>query len=426
MTLSDTAAETGSKTAPQPSRALLISVLVSLSAGGLFASDINLPGIPTAAGAMHTSVASVQWTFSAFMIGIAISQMLYGPLSDAHGRKPVIVFGLGLFTLASLACAAAPDIAVFTAGRLLQALGAGAGMVVGRAVISDLYEEKQAMRVFTTIMPIVGVSPSVAPLLGGYLTQYVSWRAPFVITAVLGMATLTVMMTAIPESLPAQRRSSHLASTLRAYPRLAREPLFWAYAINLGVAYGAYFGYLAASPLIFQRMGLSTAAVSYCYITTSVSYILGNLWSRRLVLSHDVDHLLRRGHAFFSLGALLMLVLGLTGAARPWGLLVLVFMMPVTLGNGFLLPLSMSAGVTNFRSIAGSASGLLGALQLGMASLGIFLASQLPSGDLRALGGFLVAAAAFGAACFTVLLTLARRQKHKQRETVPGPGPQQA
>ncbi|MEU9517579.1 multidrug effflux MFS transporter [Streptomyces sp. NPDC048224] len=404
-------ASTPVPTPPRTSYALLLAVLCSLNAGGLFASDINLPGVPDTAQAFGTPVASVQWTFSAFMIGIAVSQAVYGPISDAYGRKRVIVFGLGLFVAASLVCAAAPTIEVFGAGRLLQALGAGSGMVLGRAVISDLYEEKEAARTFATVMPIVGVSPSVAPLIGGYLTSYVSWRAPFAVTALIGLTTLVVMVTRIPESLPPQRRSKHLAATLRGYPRLLTRPLFWAYTTNLAVAYGGYFGYLAASPLVFEKMGLATETTSYCYITVSVGYVAGNLTSRALVRTRRIDRLLWTGHGFFLAGAVLMLALGLSGAGGRWGLLVLVFMPVMTFGNGFLLPLSMSAGVTAFRTTAGSASGLMGALQLLGASLGIFLTSRLPAGDLFALGWFVLAASVAGGVLFALFLSLAGRER---------------
>ncbi|MDF9816417.1 multidrug effflux MFS transporter [Streptomyces sp. SPB162] len=390
--------------------ALLLAVLCSLNAGGLFASDINLPGVPATAHAFGTPVASVQWTFSAFMIGIAVSQAVYGPVSDAYGRKRVIVSGLGLFVVASVVCAVAPTVEVFGAGRLLQALGAGSGMVLGRAVISDLYEAKEAARMFATVMPIVGVSPSVAPLVGGYLTTYVSWRAPFVVTALIGLSTLLVMVTSIPESLPPERRSKHLRATLKGYPTLLKRPLFWAYTVNLAVAYGGYFGYLAASPLIFEKMGLATETTSYCYITVSVAYVAGNLTSRTLVRTRPVDRLLWTGHGFFLAGALMMLGLGLSGAGAHGGLLVLVFMPVMTFGNGFLLPLSMSAGVTTFRAAAGSASGLMGALQLLAASLGILLSSRLPAGDLFALGWFVVGAASLGILAFAFFLSLAARQ----------------
>ncbi|MCH0556210.1 multidrug effflux MFS transporter [Streptomyces sp. MUM 16J] len=400
------------------SYALLLAVLCSLNAGGLFASDINLPGVPATARAFDAPVASVQWTFSAFMIGIAVSQAVYGPISDAYGRKRVIVCGLGLFAVASLVCAVAPTIEVFGAGRLLQALGAGSGMVLGRTVISDLYEEQDAARMFATVMPIVGVSPSVAPLAGGYLTTYVSWRAPFVVTALVGLVTLLVMVTSIPESLPPERRSKHLGATLKGYPMLLTRPLFWAYTVNLAVAYGGYFGYLAASPLVFEKMGLATETISYCYITVSVAYVAGNLTSRTLVRKRPINQLLWMGHGFFLAGALMMLGLGLSGVGTPWGLLVLVFMPVMTFGNGFLLPLSMSAGVTTFRSTAGSASGLMGALQLLAASLGIFLSSRLPSGDLFALGWFVVAAAVVGISAFALFLSWAVRQERITEEWI--------
>jgi MFS transporter, DHA1 family, multidrug resistance protein len=390
---------------------LLLAVLCSLNAGGLFASDVNLPGIPSAAHALGSTVASVQWTFSAFMVGIALSQAVYGPISDAYGRKKVIVFGLGTFVVASLMCAVAPTIEVFGLGRLLQALGAGAGVVLGRAVISDLYEEKDAARMFTTIMPIVGVSPSIAPLVGGYLTTYVSWRAPFVLIALVGAMTLVAMVTRIPESLPPERRSRRLAATLRGYPGLLVRPRFWAYTLNLVAAYGGYFGYLAASPLIFQKMGLGTETVSYCYITVSVGYVIGNLCSRALVRKRAVNRLLWVGHGIFGAGALLMAALGLSGAEGRWGLLVLVFMPVMTFGNGFLLPLSTSAAVTTFRSTAGSASGLMGALQLLGASLGIFLVSRLPEGDLFSLGWYVLGAALLGSVSFGFFLWLADRRQ---------------
>ncbi|SER84477.1 MFS transporter, DHA1 family, bicyclomycin/chloramphenicol resistance protein [Streptomyces sp. yr375] len=411
MTTTTTTTPATNAAAPaRTSYALLLAVLCSLNAGGLFASDINLPGVPSTAHALDVPVSSVQWTFSAFMIGIAISQAVYGPLSDAYGRKRVIVSGLGVFVVASVLCAVAPTVEFFGAGRLLQALGAGSGMVIGRAVISDLYEEKDAARMFATVMPIVGVSPSVAPLVGGYLTTYVSWRAPFVVTALIGLLTLIAMVAWVPESLPPERRSRHLGATLRGYPRLLAHPLFWAYTLNLVVAYGGYFGYLAASPLIFQKLGLATVTTSYCYITVSVAYVAGNLTSRSLVRNHPVNRLLWWGHAVFFTGALLMLGLGLSDVGGRWGLLVLAFMPVMTFGNGFLLPLSMSAGVTTFRSTAGSASGLMGALQLLGASLGIFCVSRLPSGDLFSLGWFVLGAALLGVMAFRLFLTLAARR----------------
>ncbi|MER0446727.1 MFS transporter [Streptomyces sp. Edi4] len=205
-----------------------------------------------------------------------------------------------------------------------------------------------------------------------------------------------------------EERPRSAAELLGAPPQTPCR-LFWAYTLNLAVAYGGYFGYLAASPLIFEKMGLATETTSYCYITVSIAYVAGNLTSRALARKRPVNQLLWVGHGFFLLGALMMLGLGLSGAGAPWGLLVLVFMPVMTYGNGFLLPLSMSAGVTTFRTTAGAASGLMGALQLLAASLGIFLSSRLPAGDPYALGWFVLGAAGVGIAAFALFLSLAAR-----------------
>jgi MFS transporter, DHA1 family, multidrug resistance protein len=416
---------------------LLLSVLISLSAGGLIASDINLPGMPIAAHDLGVSVAAVQWTFSAYLVGLALAQALYGPLSDAVGRKPLITGGLTLFTAASVLCAFAPDILVFGAGRLLQALGAGAGIVVGRAMVSDLFDQKAAARVFTLIMPVVGVSPAVSPLVGGYLTTLTDWRVPFLVTAGLAALTLVAVVARVPESHPAGRRKRGVAATVGNYPRLLVQPRFWAYTVNLGAAYAAYFGYLAASPVIFHRMGLGTEATSYCYISVSVAYVLGNLFSRTLVRTRSLDRLLLWGHAVFTVGALALLPFGLAGSDNPWPLLLLMGVM--TFGNGFLIPLSYAGGVAGFPTMAGAASGLLGALQMGTGSLAIVVVSWF-SGGLLSLGWFMAAVAVLGVVGFASLLRAAGpvpaadevrggpasapAQPPAVAEAVPGPAPE--
>ena len=175
---------------------ILLSTLVLLSASGLVASDINLPGMPLAAQALDAPITALQQTFSVYVIGLAVAQALYGALSDTYGRRHLVIGGMMIYALASIACALAPSVALFGLARVLQALGAGAGMVIGRAIIGDIFDAKRAARIFTTIMPIVGASPALAPLVGGYLTDAVSWHAPFLLTATLGVAAVVLMPTA--------------------------------------------------------------------------------------------------------------------------------------------------------------------------------------------------------------------------------------
>jgi len=393
---------------PRPAIAygVLLTTLVLLSASGLIASDINLPGMPLAAHEFGTPIAALQHTFSIYVIGLAIAQAVYGPLSDAFGRRRLVMGGMLLYTMASIGCAFAPDVTTFGIARIAQALGAGAGMVIGRAIVSDIFDTKTAAHTFTTIMPIVGASPALSPLVGGYLTTYVSWRAPFVFTAALGLASLVLLALYIPETAPKASRQRSVSRTFASYPMLLARPRFWSYAVNLCVGYAAYLGYLAASPVILEAMGLDAKAISYCYIGLSVTYIAGNLVSRHLAKRHEINRLLSIGYLLFALGALGLIGLGLHGIKTPLPMILAVSM--ITLANGFLIPLSFAGGVTSFPSNAGAASGLMGAMHLTAGSLAIYAIAALP-GTVLALALFVAGVALLGCIAFPLLLLLAQR-----------------
>lgn len=398
------------------SHGILLTTLVLLSASGLVASDINLPGMALAARAFDAPMSALQHTFSIYVIGLAIAQAIYGPLSDAYGRRRLVIGGMALYTVASIACALAPNVTAFGLARIVQALGAGAGMVIGRAIISDLFDTKTAARIFTTIMPIVGASPALAPLVGGYLTTYISWRAPFYFTALIGVAAVLLLTLYIPETAPATKRRRNLLATFATYPMLLGQARFWAYAINLCVGYAAYLAYLAASPVILESMGLSTKAISYCYISLSVTYITGNLVSRHFARHHPLNRLLAVGFGLLALGAACVAGLALHGVTMPLPMILAISV--ITLANGFLIPLSFAGGVTSFPASAGAASGLMGAMHLTAGSLAISAIASLP-GTVASLSAFEVCVAVFGCAAFPVFLRLASKPRVLERVACP-------
>jgi DHA1 family bicyclomycin/chloramphenicol resistance-like MFS transporter len=382
---------------------LLLAVLTSLLASGLFASDVNLPAMQATADALGEHVSVVQVTFSVYLVGLAVAQLLSGSLADLLGRRRVLLGGLALFSAGSTLAMCAPDITLFAAGRLSQAAGAGACMVVGRVLVSDLFEGRVAARVFTTVMPIVGVSPGVAPVVGGWLADGLGWRAPLGLTVVIGLLTFVAVLLKVPETLPPGKREGGPRTVLRVYPKLLAQPVFWTYAINLSVAYIAYFGYLADGPVIFHRMGLGTIATGFCFISVSASYVAGNLVSRSLVRTKDVDRLLRLGFLPFCAGGLATLAIGLIGLdTTPWPLFATMAVM--LFGNGFLLPLSTAAGLSKTTEHRGATSGLMGAVQLGAASLSILLVSGLPTGSLTAFGIVVAVVGVAGPVLFRLLL----------------------
>jgi DHA1 family bicyclomycin/chloramphenicol resistance-like MFS transporter len=383
------------------SHCILLTVLVLLSANGLIASDINLPGMEIAALALHAPISSLQQTFSIYLIGLAAAQVVCGPLSDTYGRRSLVMGGLLLFIVGSILCALSSNTTVFAVGRLLQALGAGAGVVIGRAIVVDIFDKQAAARMFATIMPIVGASPALSPIIGGYLTLYISWRAPFLFTAALGVLTLILVFARIPETFSKEEKKRALLGTLKSYPRLLINPTFLAYTVNLGIAYAAYFGYLAASPVIFGQMGLGPDLISYCYISVAISYIVGNLISRNLVANYAINRLLLVGYAIFMAGALSFFLFSLNNPTSPMP--VLLTMAIMTLGNGFLIPLSYAGGIASFPHNAGAASGLMGALQLATGSLAIYIVALVVN-DAYQLSLFMVATAIIGSIVFPVLL----------------------
>ena len=391
---------------------VLLVTLVLLSASGLVASDINLPGMPLAAHAFGTPISALQHTFSVYIVGLAVAPALYGPLSDAYGRRRLVIGGMLLYTVASVACSLAPNVTAFGLARIVQALGAGAGMVIGRAIVSDIFDAKTAARTFTTIMPIVGASPALSPLLGGYITTYVSWRAPFLFTAALGVLAVVLLAAYIPETAPKSSRHNNVARTFRSYPMLLAQPRFWSYALNLCVGYAAYLGYLAASPVILVNMGLSTKAISYCYISLSVTYIFGNLTSRHFAKTHRIDRLLGVGFAILATGAASLLLAGWLGGMSPLPMILAISI--VTLANGFLIPLSFAGGVTSFPDNAGAASGLMGAMHLIAGSLAIYLIAAMP-GTVSALAAFIAVVTTAGCIAFPILL----RWSNQPRAVVP-------
>jgi DHA1 family bicyclomycin/chloramphenicol resistance-like MFS transporter len=240
-------------------------------------------------------------------------------------------------------------------------------------------------------------------VVGGWLVDGLGWRSPLGLTVLIGLLTFVAVLLKVPETLPAEKREGGPRAVLRVYPRLLARPVFWTYAINLSVAYIAYFGYLADGPVIFHRMGLGTVATGFCFISVSASYVIGNLVSRSLVRTKDIDWLLRIGFLPFCAGGLATLAIALIGLdTTPWALFVTMAVM--LFGNGFLIPLSTAAGLSKTTENRGATSGLLGAVQLGAASLSILLVSSLPIGSVTAFGILVAVIGVAGPILFLMLL----------------------
>jgi DHA1 family bicyclomycin/chloramphenicol resistance-like MFS transporter len=337
-------------------------ILGGLSAFAPLSIDMYLPALPSMTGDFHTSDTTLQLTLTAFVIGLAVGQLVLGPLSDALGRRKPLLAGLALYVLGSVLCAISPSPELLITARVVQAIGAAAGIVISRAVVRDLYSGTAMTRYFSTLMLINGVAPILAPVLGGQILRLTSWRGVFVVLTVFGALLLAAVALSLPEPLPAGLRTpARPRSILRAYGHLLTDRGFLGYTLACGLMFAGLFAYVSGSSFVLQGVyGLSPQAFSLVFGLNGVGIVLAGQLNRRIVGRFGERALLRSGllSSFAGgLGVLLAVVvhLGLVG------LLIPLFVLVASIG--LVMPNASSLALAEHAKNAGSASALLGVLQ---------------------------------------------------------------
>jgi len=352
-------------TAPPSGTRLLPLILGMLAAFAPLAIDMYLPALPAMATALGSDSAGAQLTIASYFVGMAVGQLAYGPLTDRFGRKPPLLFGVALFVLASLACAAAQSMPQMVWLRLLQALGGCAGMVVARAVVRDVSDLRDPVRLMARLMLIMGAAPILAPTLGGLVAEAVGWRGIFVALALFGGAAMLLVVLALPETHPPARRLAQSpAEILRAYGGLLADGRFRRPAVASSLGTAAMFAYIAGSPFVFMEVhGIGPRAYGMLFGLNAVGIIFGSQvsgwfaqrWGREVLF----DRLLW-AMAGVALALLSTVLLG----APFWALFACLFGLITLLGMVF--PLGTVLGLAHFPHIAGTASALMGTLQFGL------------------------------------------------------------
>lgn len=255
----------------------LVILLALLTALDAMAIDMYLPGMAAIADGLAVSAGSAQQTLAVFLAGLALGQFIYGPLLDCFGRRMPLMLGLSAFVAGSVAAALSPTLEWLLAARFVQALGAAAGLVAPRAVVSDRCDITAAARVFSLLMQVMMIAPVLAPMLGGWLLGFAGWRSIFWVLAALGVAGMVWTYLSLPETLPPERRASlHIGSVTRAYWRQVVRPVFITYTLAGGFVLGSLFTYISGSAFIFtQYFALSPSSFSYLFAANSVALIGG-------------------------------------------------------------------------------------------------------------------------------------------------------
>lgn len=376
----------------------LLAMLVLATALGPFSMQVFLPALPAMQAELQASALVAQLTVSLSALAIAVSMLVYGPVADALGRRPALLAGLVIFLAGSVLCAIADSIEALIVGRIVQAAGGSAGLVLSRTVVRDLYERDQAATMLAYMTMAMVAAPMLAPALGGVVADLTGWRGVFVLGAALGAMALVAVSALLVETrpaLPAGRRPGMLPS----FVRLMRSPAFRGYSLNVAFSVGVFYAFIAGAPYLMITV-LERPASEYglLFILVTGGFMIGNFASARISIRLGGDRLILIGSGGMLATAVLLVALVALGLTSP-----LVLFVPTALGaiaQGLAMPNAQAAAVSVDPQIAGSASGLAGFVQMGVAAIAAQIVGSIQIGSAlpMALGMMTCALVAFLAA----------------------------
>src|SRR3954462_10950101 len=355
-----TSAAVEDRAAARASRVRLVVVLGAVNAIGPLSIDMYLPAFPEIAASLHASAAQVQLTLTACVAGLALGQLVVGPLSDRLGRRGPLVAAMATYTIAAILCSIAPSAPVLMALRFVQGLAGAGGVVIARAVVRDLHSGAAAVRLFSSLMLVTGLAPILAPLAGAQVLAVTSWRGIFVVLAVQAALLAVLVAVGLPETLPPERRSDQgLRRTLATMRMLLRDRWFVGHALAGGLGFGALFAYISGSSFVLQGIyGVSPQLYSVLFAMNGLGLIAGSQVNARLVGRDGPGTLLRAGLLTIAAAASVLLVVVSVGGLGVGAVLAPMFVIVSSLS--FVLPNSTALALADHADVAGTASALLG------------------------------------------------------------------
>jgi len=387
--------DAGAPPARRPSAALLAAI----TAAGSLALHIFAPALPDVARELDASPATIQLTLTLYLIGVAAGQLVYGPLSDRFGRRPVLIAATALFFGSSVLAIFATDVGFLLAARVLQALGGCGGLVLGRAMVRDGTTPERAASQLALLTMAMSASPALAPVIGGFLNDWLGWRAIFAFLAAYGAMLLGFALFVLPETNRSRIALPNAIALLATYGRLLRSPVFRGYAIGGACVTTSFYGFLAASPFLFAEvMRRPSSEIGLYYMLLIAGVTLGSFSANRLAGRIGLRAAVRGAACLSTASALTMLGFALAGApSLPAVLGPMFFFM---LAAGFASPLAVAGALSADSRLIGSASGLFGFIQMGFGAICTALAGVWPAHSAAPIAAILLAAALAGLAAF--------------------------
>lgn len=361
------------------------ALLIAASSVSILSTDLYTPSLPHLQGYFSADAEAVQLTMSLNLLGFALAQLVYGPLSDRFGRRPILLAGMLGFALSTLACVLAPDLESLIAARILQGMTACTEVVVGYAVIRELYDEAGAVKVLGAYGMAVALAPAVGPLLGGHMHVLFGWRSNFVLLLVLILLVALLIWRFLPETLARpDRDATRPRKVLAGYAGLLGNGAFMVYAGTVGAVTAALFAFITEGPFLFiQALGVPTEAYGTYYAAVILAYFLGALAANRAAGRLPIDGILVIGLLLSALGALSLVALTALGRVTPLGFTA--GLSGFALGLGLVFASGPVRAFTVCRAGRGLASAMIGTIEIGCGGLGALLVAWLHDGSAWAL-----------------------------------------
>ncbi|EPN9584021.1 purine nucleoside transporter PunC [Cronobacter sakazakii] len=376
--------------------------LAGLSVLGFLATDMYLPAFAVIEADLHTAPSAISASLSLFLAGFALAQLVWGPLSDRFGRRPVLLAGLGIFALGCLGTVWVESAGALLALRFIQAVGVCSAAVSWQALVTDRYPAQQARRIFATIMPLVGLSPALAPLLGSWILSHFSWQAIFL---VLFAITVALMIPAL--RLPSGAPQGNKGGEPLSFMMLLRSRVYSGNVLIYAACSASFFAWLTGSPFILHEMGYSPAVIGLSYVPQTIAFLIGGYGCRSALQKWNGETLLPWLLAGFALSVLATWLVGLSNAVTLTTLLIPFCLM--AMANGAIYPIVVAAALLPFPQATGRAAALQNTLQLGLCFVASLVVSWLVATPLLSTTSVMLAT--------VVLAGLGFRLRGRQRLT---------
>ena len=384
----------------------VVALLVAL---GYFSGDVYLPAMPVLRHYFASNTVAIQTTLSIYMLGMVLAQISMGPISQRYGFKQTAIPLSMVFIAASILCAFSPSILVLSMGRLVQSLAVGGLMVIGRASFYKYYPAEQAASMYIAIVPTIAVfSPAIAPIVGGFLTEHLSWQSIFIFLAIFAAVIFVGMLAFYPIKSRDPEHSLHPAKILKTYGGMLKHRLLLGYLVVITLMFVIYLAYMAETPFIFHQLGYSAQQIGYAYIGISILFLITSQSARKLLKHFSAKWVMNLGYVIVLFGMLLFIVFAWLFKPSMWTVIA-----PGTIyvgAIGLINPVAMSRGMAAFAKLSGYASSLVGAAAMFGSMLGAQFANIVTDGSIIKLGLYSLLALVVS---YVALILLAR--KHQQQ-----------